>query len=94
MRYQNLALGFALLCFAAMPSYSQSKRCPAGESGCTVENSGERIRDRVNEGTRKVISGNTESGRVKEVGKTLRDCINCGMDAVRDGVDRSSGKKK
>ncbi len=75
-------------------SKTKSSRCPAGDSGCTAENAGERIQERANEGARKVITNENSVGRVKEAARTVKDCINCGMDAVKDGADRVTGKKR
>jgi hypothetical protein len=70
-------------------AYAQ-QRCPAGSSGCTVNNAPERIQQRVNQGARDVIRNRNPVGRVQEVKDALRDCIECGMDAVRKGADSVS----
>ncbi|MCP1674588.1 hypothetical protein J2T57_001690 [Natronocella acetinitrilica] len=63
-------------------------RCPANQTGCTWSNAPDRISDRVNQGARDVVRNPNRSGRINELGNTVRDCINCGMDATRDGVNR------
>ncbi len=63
-------------------------RCPSGESGCTMEDAATRIRDRAQEGARNVINNENPSGRAREVRETLRDCVECGIDAIRDGMNR------
>jgi hypothetical protein len=67
-------------------------RCPAGESGCTIYNAPDRIQDRVNQGRRDVEDADSPLDKVKEVGKTLRDCMNCGLDAVKDAVKGESNR--
>lgn len=82
----------ALVCAMSIPTASQSQaRCPAGQSGCTVENAGERILDRANEGKNKVLEGRSPSERLKEAGKTLQDCLECGRDALKEGLNRRGG---
>lgn len=66
-------------------------RCPAGNSGCTMDNAAEKIRDRINEGAQNVVTNPDSRGRVKEVGETLRDCLNCGKDALLDGMNQVTG---
>lgn len=68
-----------------------TERCPAGQSGCTVENAPQKIQERVNEGAQKVWNNSNPQGRVNEVKKTVQDCVNCGMDALQDGANRIQG---
>ena len=82
---------FSITC---LPLFAQAQsRCPAGDSGCTLDNAADKIKDRVDEGAKSVLSNSNPSGRVSEVKETLKDCVNCGMDAVKDGMDKVSGKK-
>jgi hypothetical protein len=71
---------------------SGASRCPAGSSGCTVDNAGERIQERVRQGARDVMNERGVGGRGREIKRTLRDCVDCGTDAIREGVDRVSGR--
>ena len=80
-----------MLCIAALssPTLAQAQnRCPAGQSGCTIENAAERIQQRVNQGAQRVINNSNPQGRVNEVRRTLQDCLNCGTDAIREGMNR------
>ena len=81
-----MMVGAALLVSSTIAE-AQS-RCPAGGSGCNLDNAAVRIQQRVNEGARKVWENSNPQGRVKEVGQTLRDCVRCGMDAVQEGMNR------
>ncbi|VTY35593.1 Uncharacterised protein [Xylophilus ampelinus] len=74
------------------PVAGAAQRCPAGDSGCTIDNGADKIRDRVNEGARKVINNSNPEGRAKEVRETVKDCVKCGMDAVKDGADKIKGQ--
>ncbi len=94
MNFKYVALVALTMSTCILPSVQAAGRCPAGESGCTIENAGERIRERVNDGARSVIRNENPEGRAKEVGKTLKDCVKCGMDAVKEGADRISGKQE
>jgi hypothetical protein len=70
------------------PNWAATTRCPADESGCTIYNAPDRIQDRVNQGRKDVQDADSPLDKVKEVGKTLRDCLKCGTDAIKDGVSR------
>ena len=61
-------------------------RCPAGDSGCTIYNATDRMQDRVDQGKKDVQNADSPLDKVKEIGKTVRDCLNCGMDAVKRGA--------
>lgn len=63
-------------------------RCPAGESGCTIFNAPERIRERTNEGAREVLEADSMRDRVDAVKRTLKDCQECAMDAIRGPKNR------
>ena len=87
-----LVLAIALTGLVAASALAQA-RCPAGTSGCTVETAPQAIQDRAVEGARRVITNPDGVGRAREAGKTVRDCLNCGMDAVRDGANRLTGSQ-
>lgn len=80
-------LAVAALTLACFPASAQS-RCPAGESGCTTDNAASKIQERTREGARNVMRNENPRGRAREVYETARDCVNCGMDAVRDKAQR------
>jgi hypothetical protein len=66
------------------PATAQT-RCPAGDSGCNLGNAADRIQERVDQGRRDVQDAGTMRERVDAVQDTLKDCLNCGMDAVKGG---------
>jgi hypothetical protein len=63
-------------------------RCPAGSSGCTIENAPDKIQERVNEGAKKIIENTNPDGRAKEVRETVKDCATCGREALDDAMDK------
>jgi hypothetical protein len=69
-------------------------RCPASDSNCTLEDAPKRIQERVNQGEKNVRETSGAVAKVKEVKKTISDCIKCGMEGVSDGVGRVNSKKK
>ncbi len=90
----KLAYAVLIVAVSAFSSNAYANdRCPAGETGCNINNAHEKIRERVNEGTRKVIRNENPEGRVREVGETVKYCIKCGTDAIKEGADKISGKK-
>ena len=94
--YRNAAIcaTVALLALSAGVQAREQKRCPAGETGCTLENAHQRIKERVDDGARSVLRNDNPNGRVREVKKTLDYCVQCGFDAINDGADRVSGKRE
>jgi hypothetical protein len=64
-------------------------RCPAGVTGCTLDNAADKIRDRVDEGREKVMETRNPFKQVDEVGKTILDCARCGGEAIQDGATRA-----
>lgn len=72
----------------ALPTLAQA-RCPAGESGCTMDNAAEKIQERVNQGVKDVEAAPTIREKVDATKETLKDCMNCGMDAVKEGFDKA-----
>lgn len=91
---RRFTAAFACAALLAAPAVGAQSRCPAGDSGCTLENAPDRIKERVDEGAKKVLNDSNEQGRWKEVKDTVKDCIKCGMDAVKDGIDQVTGKDK
>jgi hypothetical protein len=88
MNINKLFIALSLVYTTSLGINAQAgDRCPAGESGCTIGNASERIQDRVNEGAKKVISDENINGRLNEVKDTIKDCVQCGADAIRDGMD-------
>ena len=83
---QRNLLGALLGVMLMSPIASAAGRCPAGESGCTIDNAPTRIQERVNEGARKVLRNENPAGRVNEVRDTVKDCLKCGKDALQDGL--------
>ena len=78
MSLQRHLLGAFLGIILMTPVVHAAGRCPAGESGCTIDNAPTRIQERVNEGARKVLRNENEAGRVNEVKDTVQDCLICG----------------
>ncbi len=93
---KGLATGMLLAgVMAALPLGADAQaRCPAGGTGCNVDNAHTQIRDRVQEGASRVIRNDNVNGRVNEVQDTLEYCVDCGMDAIRDGADRIGGSRR
>ncbi len=81
-----------LLVFTPIASQAQ-KRCPANDSNCTIDDSAGRIRDRVNEGAKDVGEAKGPIAKAKEVRKTVKDCIKCGVDGVIDGAKKITGQR-
>lgn len=82
---QLIAAGSLLLCLISAVSAQQRltvQRCPAGSTGCTLENAGERIRERIDEGKQRVRDANNPISKGREAGRTVIDCARCGLDAV------------
>lgn len=75
-------------------SAQAQNRCPAGNLGCNAENTdnAERIRDRVNEGARRVWTNPSGNGRLKETRDMLKDCIECGVDTLKTFSGSSSAR--
>ena len=71
----------------AVAQEESADRCPAGSSGCTIDNAADRIWDRVREGAEAVLENENPEGRVEEVRDTLNDCMECGFDALDDAFD-------
>lgn len=67
-------------------------RCPASDSNCTIYNAPDNIQDRVRQGRRDVEEAESPLDKVREVSKTVRDCVNCGMDAVKGAVNGEASR--
>lgn len=78
---------FAAVALTFTTAAEANSRCPAGSSGCTPDNAASRIQQRVNQGARDVMRNNNPNGRVREVQDTLRDCFDCGAEAIRRGIE-------
>lgn len=87
MKYRNLLMSFVAIFLLVSEVWGQ-ERCPAGSSGCTIDNAGDRIGDRVREGVDAVSEADTARERAREAGDTVRDCVDCGMDAIGGAFDR------
>ena len=68
-------------------------RCPASSSGCNIDNGAEKIRERVNEGAQNVMQDTNPSGRLDEIKSTVKECLQCGTDAIKDGFNKASGSE-
>jgi hypothetical protein len=89
MAHTPLRIGAALLALViATADGSAQQRCPASESGCTIDNANERLRERVRAGGRAVGEAESARERAREAANTARDCINCALDAARDAMRR------
>jgi len=92
----SVSKSFLIALFTAswltIPASPASARCPAGESGCTIDNAADKIKERVDQGARDVGRANSVADKAKEVRETVKDCIKCGTDAVKDGFDRVKSK--
>jgi len=90
------AIVFAGLAFAYSAGAHAQSRCPAGSSGCTIDNAHDRVREIVRDGVADMFSRpgtynnsvGSAVGRVRRGGQIIRDCVQCGTDAVREGMDR------
>lgn len=87
------ALGAVLFCNSGETVFAQStaakQRCPAGSSGCTTDNAAERIKERVEEGRRKIGETSNPIKKGQEAGRTIVDCAKCGMDAVTSSPNQT-----
>ena len=83
----RIILVLTLMTHASQEATSQ-ERCPASETGCTIENAHERIKNRINEGAHRVFNNANPDGRLREVKDTLEECFQCGTDAIVEGIDR------
>ena len=93
MRTNMFRLFVALFVATNLPISAQAGgRCPAGDSGCTIDNAPARIRERVTDGAKEVMVSDTLRERTKKTKSTLKDCVQCGMDAIEDGVGKITGK--
>jgi hypothetical protein len=92
------AILLAAVVTLAAPDVHAQRRCPASDTGCTMDNAHERFREILrNGGAGHARSWNTyeynnsaAARRAYRAGQIVRDCFNCGMDAIRDGFGRFS----
>lgn len=80
--------GYAYADKAAEEGDYYGSRCPSSEGRCTMDNALERIRERAHKGAKRVIKDTNAEGRVEEVKDTLKECLDCGLDAIKDGMDK------
>ncbi|UZR30417.1 hypothetical protein [Methylococcus mesophilus] len=85
-------IAFDLGVFASAAVRADS-RCPAGSTGCTMDNAVQNIQDRYNEAAGKIIRNENPYGRAQEAQDAMKYCVNCGMDAIKDGMDTVSGRR-
>lgn len=87
-----VASALAIMTLSVPTESSAQSRCPAGLYNCNWSNAHDKIRTRVNEGAREVLTNDSKRGRVKAVGETIRDCINCGLDTLSNGWRNPTGR--
>lgn len=89
MKRGLMAVGAVVLLTCSLPTVSvAAQRCPAGSSGCNIDNAAERIQDRVKQGRDDVRNASGPIDKAKAAGATVRDCLQCGTDAVRGAVKK------
>ncbi|MBJ6610867.1 MAG: hypothetical protein JG718_10950 [Candidatus Thiothrix moscowensis] len=83
-----------LLAFISNQSFAND-RCPAGESGCTWNNLDSQFSEKWSSNTQDYASDSSTYkpgfkailDRVNNIGTTLKDCGECVLDGVTDGVN-------
>lgn len=84
-------LASAALAFAAE---AQSSRCPAWDSGCTWDNLGEQLEQRLHSDTQDYFSDDSTYDkdsvyqRLLNGRKVIHNCFECTTDALSDGLKR------
>lgn len=73
-------------------------RCPANQTGCTMENYEQKMRSAWRNGANTVAnnqgtSRRNQAKRARGLYEAIKYCINCGFDAVKDGMDQMSPYK-
>ncbi|WP_129354358.1 hypothetical protein [Solidesulfovibrio carbinolicus] len=76
----------------ALLFFSGAALCYAGDTGCTLSNASEKIVQRTSDGVNNVIQNSNPNGRVQEVKDVFNYNINCGSDAIKDGMKQFTGK--
>ena len=100
MGEKMLKIAFVAALLFVCSSVLADKRCPAGDSGCTMDNVWDKEREIVNGGATDFFTdeetfqhdNKSAVGRAKRAGGIARDCVQCATDAVKDGFDRINGK--
>jgi hypothetical protein len=54
-----------------------------------MDNAADKIKERVDQGVRDVKEAKTAGEKVDAAKDTVRDCVNCGLDAVKEGFDEA-----
>ena len=85
-----LVLSVALFSMSAV-AYAE-KRCPASDTSCTIDDGVDRIKARADDGLEDVSKAKGPVKKAKEAGKTVKDCIKCGLEAVEDGFKKATGQ--
>lgn len=88
-----------MLLISSPVSVHAQSRCPAGDSGCTADNYGDRMRSIVSGETQEFLGRDStyETGqkaireRAKGVKEILQKCIECSLDAAKDAGSRVLG---
>ncbi len=84
---QLLVLSIVTPCSAQSTIYNGPNgtpiRCPADEMNCTIYNAPDQIYDRVKQGQKDVQDTDTIGEKVKAVKRTLQDCQQCAIDAIK-----------
>jgi len=70
-----------------------ASRCPANDMGCTNDNMGQKVTDRIEQGKKDVSNASGVVDKATEVGKTIRDCTDCGMKVMTDAVEGAATEK-
>lgn len=81
----------SLLLFVGLSFTSSGyARCPANDMGCTSENMGKKVKDRVERGKKEVWQARGASGKAKAVRAVVKDCTDCGQKVMSDAISGSS----
>lgn len=62
-------------------------RCPANDMGCTSDDYEQKIKDRIEEGKQDVREASGPVEKAKAVGRTVKDCTDCGMKVFKDSIN-------
>jgi hypothetical protein len=85
----------AFLAVVASSSYADDKkqtrttptsRCPADNMGCTSENYEQKYKERIQQGKDEVRQSRGPVEAAKAVGRTVRDCADCGTKVITDSM--------
>lgn len=86
----------AAMCTLNVGTAQAHNGCPAGTTGCTIDNAHDRVRQIARDGARDMFcspstyrsSNGLAASRVRRGAEIIRDCVQCGLDAVQDGMPR------